>query len=66
MARLRGHFLPIDVELILKLKLFYVLIEDAVFWRFDRCGIYTVKFGYYLAVQVRDFLVTGTSVGISK
>lgn len=66
MARLRGHFSPIDVELILKLKLFYMLIEDAVFWRFDRCGFYTVKYGYHLAVQVRDFLVTGTSVGISK
>lgn len=66
MARLREHFLPSDVELILTLKLPSEPKDDAVFWHFDKCGMYTVKSGYHLAIQLRDSAIAGSSVGVSK
>lgn len=52
MAHLLEHFLLVDVEQILKLKLLYLLMEAAVFWHFDPCGMYIVKSGYNLVVKI--------------
>lgn len=65
-ARLREHFLPTDVELILTLKLPSEHKDDAVFWHFDKCSMYIVKSGYHLAMQLRDSATAGLSVGVSK
>ncbi|WCJ18876.1 RNA-directed DNA polymerase (reverse transcriptase)-related family protein [Euphorbia peplus] len=43
---LSGHFVPRDVELMLRVPLSLRVDEDVWFWKDERRGLYTVKSGY--------------------
>ena len=51
---LRQHFLDVNVQQIMKIKLPYQSSEDTILWHYDREGEYSMKSGYNLAVQIRD------------
>ena len=52
---LRQHFLDVDVQHIMKIKLPNQPCEDRILWHYDREGEYSVKSGYNLVVQIRDY-----------
>lgn len=52
LKKLEQHFMPEDVEQILKIPLPRSQQEDKVVWGFDKKGEFSVKSGYQLALKL--------------
>ena len=45
-------FLPFEADIILNIPLSYSLPEDSIMWMGNKCGVFTVKSAYYVALPL--------------
>lgn len=49
---IRSLFMPIDVEVILRIPIPNVPRSDQLVWHYDKRGLYTVKSSYHVALRL--------------
>ena len=52
MDKIRRNFLPFEAETILNIPLSYNLPKDKIIWVGNKCGMFSVKSAYYVALPL--------------
>jgi hypothetical protein len=50
---IRSIFLPVDVDVILKIRILTIEVSDQFAWHFEKSGLFSVKSAYKLALQLQ-------------